>query len=126
MRPVKVKHESKLETIGLRTMRWIYGVSLRDKIPSTELTVSIGVEPSVEVYRRNGLRWCGHVKRKADDEWLKRCTRIEEEGSRPRGRPRKTWMKTPEDDMRCALLPADRRTQVCGEGGSMMRTGQPM
>jgi hypothetical protein len=56
------------------------------------------VEPIVEVCRRNRLRWFGHVERKGDDDWVKRCTRMVVEGNRPIGRPRKTWMKTLEDD----------------------------
>ena len=29
--------------------------------------------------------------RKDDDDWLKKCMEHEVEGSRPRGRPKKTW-----------------------------------
>jgi len=35
--------------------------------------------------------WYGHVLRKDDDDWVKKCTEYEVEGSRPRGRPKKTW-----------------------------------
>jgi hypothetical protein len=87
--PLKVEHESKLETRYMRMIRWTCGMSLRGKIPSTELRARIDVEPIVEVCRRNRLRWFGHVERKGDDDWVKRCTRMEVEGNRPRGRPRK-------------------------------------
>jgi hypothetical protein len=51
-----------------------------------------------------------HVERKEDDDWVKSCTRMEVEANRPRGRPRKTWMKTLEDDMRrCVLSPVDAK-----------------
>jgi hypothetical protein len=41
---------------------------------------------------------------------VKRCTRMEVVGKRPRGRPRKTWMSTLKDDMKKgALLPEDAR-----------------
>jgi hypothetical protein len=39
------------------------------------------------------LRWFWHVERKGYDDWVKRCTRMEVVGKRPRGRPRKTWMR---------------------------------
>jgi hypothetical protein len=39
---------------------------------------------------------CGE---KGDDDWVKRCTRLEVVGKRPRGRPRKTWMTTLKDGM---------------------------
>jgi hypothetical protein len=68
------------------------------------------VEPISDVYRRNRLRWFRQVERKGDDDWMKRCTRMEVEGNRPRGRPRKTWMKTSEDDVRrCVVSPADAK-----------------
>jgi hypothetical protein len=39
------------------------------------------------------------------------------EGNRPRGRPRKKWMKTLEDDMtRCALSPADTKNRSLWRG----------
>jgi hypothetical protein len=63
----------------------------------------VGVEPTRDVYRRNRLRWFGHAERKWDDDWVKKCTKMEVEGNRPRGRPRKTWMKTLEDDMSVVL-----------------------
>jgi hypothetical protein len=64
----------------------------------------VGVEPISDVCRRNRLRWFRHVERKGDDDWVKRCTRMEVEGNRPRGRPRKTCMKTLKDDMRRVSL----------------------
>jgi hypothetical protein len=42
---------------------------------------------------------------KEDDDWVKRCTRMEVVGKRPRGRPRKTWMIT----LKGALSPEDVR-----------------
>jgi len=31
------------------------------------------------------------VLRKEDTDWVKKCTEYEVEGSRPRGRPKRTW-----------------------------------
>jgi len=39
----------------------------------------------------NRLHWYGHVLRKADDDWVKKCMEYEVEGPRPRGRPKRTW-----------------------------------
>jgi len=39
--------------------------------------------------QQNRLRWYGHVLRKDDDDWVKKCMEHEVEGSRPRGRPKK-------------------------------------
>ena len=37
------------------------------------------------------LRWYGHVLRKEDTDWVKKCMEYEVEGSRPRGRSKRTW-----------------------------------
>jgi hypothetical protein len=44
--------------------RWMYSVSLRDRIDSEDLRDWVGVEPISDVCRRNRLRWFGHVARK--------------------------------------------------------------
>jgi hypothetical protein len=97
---LKVEHESKLETTDMRMIRWMCGVSLRDRVPSAVLRVWVEVEPISDVCRRNRLRWFGHEERKGDDDWVKRCTWMEVVGNRQRGRPKKTWMKMLEVDMR--------------------------
>jgi len=40
------------------------------------------------------------VQRKAEDDWVKRCSTIEVEGTRLRGRPKKTWTNVVKGDMR--------------------------
>jgi len=37
------------------------------------------------------LRWYGHVLQKEDNDWVKKCMEYEMEGSRPKGRPKRTW-----------------------------------
>ena len=37
---------------------------------------------------------------KAEDDWVKRCSTMELEWTRPRGRPKKTWTDAVKDDMR--------------------------
>jgi hypothetical protein len=67
-------------------------------------------------------------ERGGGDDWVKRCTRIDVE-SRPGGRPRKTWMKTIEDDMRRgALSPmnAENRSLWKGRNHGTKRPTQPL
>jgi len=44
------------------------------------------------------LRSNGHVLRKEDNDWLKKCTEHEVEGARPSGRPKKTWREIVDKD----------------------------
>ena len=49
--------------------------------------------------RSGRLRWYGHVMRKGDEDWMKKCMKFRVEGRRPVGRPRKTWLESVEVDM---------------------------
>ena len=48
----------------------------------------------------NRLRWFGHLKRRRGEGVLGEAMEMEVTGMRPRGRPRKTWMKNIEEDLR--------------------------
>ena len=48
--------------------------------------------------------WYGHVLRKNDTEWVKKCMDFVIEGVRPRGRPKRTWKKVVEGDMKRVKL----------------------
>jgi len=43
---------------------------------------------SISVLQQNSLRWYGHVLRKEDNDWVKKCMEYEVEGAGPRGRPK--------------------------------------
>ena len=55
-------------------------------------------KPSQSTYSK--LRWFGHVMRKEDNDWVKLCMSREVEGSRRRGRLKKTWKENVERDMK--------------------------
>ena len=72
-------------------IRWMCGVKLKDRLPSKELRERLGVDDMALILQQNRLHWYGHVLRKDDDDWVKKCMEYEVEGSRPRGRPKRTW-----------------------------------
>ena len=51
----------------------MYGVTLKNKIPTVELMRRLGIESVVEVMRRGRLRWFEHVERKEVDDWVSAC-----------------------------------------------------
>ena len=97
---LRADHERMLERAENRMVRWMNGVSLKDRLTSKELQENLQIENITEVVRRARLRWFGHVERKNDEDWVKRTTRLEIEGSRPAGRPKKTWHETVKADLR--------------------------
>ena len=44
-------------------------------------------------WKRGRLRWFGHVERKDKEDWVSACRDMKVEGSKDRGRGRKTWME---------------------------------
>jgi len=66
-------------------------VKLQDRVPSKELRQRLGLDDIISVLQQNRLQWYGHVLRKEDNDWMKKCVEYEVGGARPRGRPKKTW-----------------------------------
>ena len=89
--PMKVEDQQRLDIAERMMVRYMCGVTLKDKKSSVELIQRLGIDCVSGVVRRNRLRWFGHVERKHDDDWVKACQRFEVVGERGRGRGRKTW-----------------------------------
>ena len=73
----------------MRMVRWMCGVSLREKT-NAELGESMGIEKINDVMRRSRLRWM------EGNDWVKKSMDMTVEGSRGRGRPKMTWEKVVE------------------------------
>ena len=72
-------------------VRWMCGVSLKDRKRSVDLYSLLGVESMAEVVRRGRLRWFRHVECKNEDDWVSACKNVVVAGVRCAGRGRKTW-----------------------------------
>jgi len=84
--------------------RWMCGVKLKDKFPSMELRERLDVDDIALVFQQKRLWWYGHVLRKDDDDWVKKCMEYEVEGPRPRGRPKRTWREVVKEDCEACKL----------------------
>ena len=54
-------------------VRWMCGMKLQDRIPSKGLRERLGLDDIILVLQQNRLRWHGHVLRKEDNDWVKKC-----------------------------------------------------
>ena len=97
---MNAEQEAKVERAEMRMVRWMFGVSLREKKTNAELRESMGIEKISDVMRCSRLRWMGHVLRKEGNDWVKKSMEMTVEGSRGRGRPKMTWEKVVERDMK--------------------------
>ena len=71
--PVRKENVVALQRAVMRMVRWMFGVKLKDRLPSKELRERLGVDDIALVLQQNRLRWYGHVLRKDDDDWVKKC-----------------------------------------------------
>ena len=93
------KQKETLENCDRRMLRYMAGVSLSDRVTSEEVAGRCGVKSLAVVMRESRLRWYGHVKRRHGEGLLGEAMELEVTGSRPRGRPKITWMKNVEEDL---------------------------
>jgi len=85
-------------------IRWMCNVKVKDRVPSKELKERLGIGDIILILQQNRLQWYGHVLRKEDTDWVKKCTEYEVEGSRPRGRPKRTWKDVVQKDCQARNL----------------------
>jgi len=96
--PVRKENEVALQRAEMRMVRRMCDVKAKDRVPSKELRERLGLDAIISVLQQNRLQWYGHVMRKEDNDWMKKCMEYEVEGARPRGRPKKTWREVVQKD----------------------------
>jgi len=75
--PVTKENVVAIQRAEMRMVRWMCGIKLKDRLPSKELRERVGIDDIALVLQQNRLRWYGHVLRKEDDDWVKKCMEYE-------------------------------------------------
>ena len=124
--PLKVEQTAKLQRTQASMIRLMCGVKLNERMASQVLRERLGIEAIEDVVRRNRLRWFGHVERKEDSSWVKKCMTVEVDGKRPRGRPRLMWRQIVESDMKkMRLRTADAQDRLKWRNGIWEKPANP-
>ena len=111
--PMKAVDMRRLVRTENSMVRWMSGVTLKDRRKSEELRRGLGIESVDSVVSRGMLRWFGHVERKEADDWVSKCRHLEVGGGVRKGGSRKTWMQCVNKDMRkCGLKKVDAQNRV--------------
>jgi len=82
----------------------------------------LGIDDIILILEENRLRWYGHVLREEDIDWVKKCMEYEVEGSRQRGRPKRTWKKVVQKDCQARNLNKEDAMD-CGRWKKLIKTG---
>jgi len=93
-----------LQRAEIRVVGWMCNVKVKDRVPSKKMRERLGIDEIILIPQQNRLRWYGHVLRKEDTDWVKKCMEYEVEGSKPRGRPKRTWKQVVQKDCQARNL----------------------
>ena len=86
--------ERRLLAFEMKCVRRICGVRWEDRVTNERVREMAGLEDTIMERVRDGQRrWFGHVTRMNQDRWPNLTLNGRVRGSRPRGRPRYTWMQ---------------------------------
>ena len=88
---------SQVQASEMRFLRRIEGVTLFNKVRSSEIRKSLNIEPLLLRIERSQLRWFGHVSRMPQERLPKQASHAKANGRRPVGRPRTRWTDYIED-----------------------------
>ena len=102
--PVRKENGVALQRTEITMVRWMCNVKVKDRVPSKELRERLGIDNIILILQQNRLQWHGHVLRKEDTDWVKKCMEYEMEGSRPRDRPKRTWKEVVQKDCQARNL----------------------
>ena len=64
----------------------------------------LGIDNIILVLQQNRLRQYGHVLRKEDAAWVRKCMEYEVEDSIARGRPKRMWREVVQKDCEARTL----------------------
>ena len=100
---------SQAQVSEMRFLRRVEGVTLFNKVRSSELRKSLNIEPLLLRIERSQLRWFGHVSRMPQERLPKQALLAKANGRRPVGQPRTRWIDYIEDlGWNClGLLPSE-------------------
>ena len=70
---MKVEDTQKLKRTEASMMRRMCGVSLKKHLSNEVLRGRLGIDCVSDLVRRSRLRWFGHVVRKDDQQWVRKC-----------------------------------------------------
>ena len=89
--------DSRIEAADMKVLRLIKVVTRTDKIRNVDIYEEFHIKPILDLIREGKFRWLGHVMRR---EPLHEVVNYKVKGTRPRGRPRTTWLKSMDNQLK--------------------------
>ncbi|KAF3661498.1 Ras-related protein RABD2b [Capsicum annuum] len=106
--PVKDSHTQKLKVAEMRILRWMCGLTRKDRVRNEIIRKKVGVASVEDKMREVRLSWFGHVMRRGSDAPVRRSETLAIDGfRRGRGRPKKYCREVIRRDMKQLQLTKD-------------------
>ena len=102
--------EARLEVNEMRMLRWMCGVTRRDKIRNEHIGGTTRVAQASKKITEKRLKWYGHVRRMKEEHIVRRMLDVDIPGKKRRGRPNIRWENACKRDMTQAGLKEDNAT----------------
>ena len=93
------RQESRIEVNEMRMLRWMCGVTRKDKIRNEHTRGTTKVVQASRKITERRLKWYGHVMRMEEDHVVRRVMTKAIPGKRKRGRPKTRWNDVCKRDM---------------------------
>ena len=95
----KKKHERKMNVAEMKMLRWMCGVTRKDRIRNEKIRGTVKVGEISKKMQERRLNWYGHVMRRDDNYVGRRVLAMEVPGKRKRGGPKLRWKDRIKADM---------------------------
>ena len=102
--------EARIEVNEMRMLRWMCGVTRRDKIRNEHIRGTTRVVHASKKITEKRLKRYGHVRRMKEEHIVRRMLDVDIPGKRRRGRPNLRWKYACKRDMTQAGLKEDNAT----------------
>ena len=93
------KQVEEMEVEEMKMLRFVMGVTKKDKIRNEYIRSTVKVERLEMKMREGRLRWYGHVMRRDQEYVGRKMIEMELPGKRKRGRPKKRFLDVVKEDM---------------------------
>ena len=124
--PIKKVNEKRMNVAEMKMLRWMSGVTRRDRIPNTRIRGTAKMAKLSKKVQEARLRWYDHILRRDEEVVERRMMDMEVQGRRGRGRPKTRWKDCIAPDVREKQLVMDMGWCIIGmTGGNSSKTATP-
>ena len=102
--------EKRIEVTEMRMLRWMCGVTRKDKIRNEHIRGTTRVAQASKKITERRLNWYGHVMRRDGEHILRKVLTADIPGKRKIGRPKTRWKDACQRDLKSTGLRAGEET----------------